>query len=168
MSYANAYTIYTEHFYIFAELVQGKVFQHFPQSPRWRRDTSSLSSKFRLFIVISGRPIRLSLTFSPRMSECVKVYPQHEATCHNEHWVGDSWIYTSFLYSVESLHSYKPFFTEWRQVLPGPTARCIYSRQRLQRWTLWYGMKHGMKQWRVDAIMLSVCIYYDFYVFICC
>lgn len=41
-----------------------------------------------------------------------------------------------FLYSVESLHSYKPFFTEWRQVLPGPTARCIYSRQRLQRWTL--------------------------------
>uniref|UniRef100_K1Q423 ADAM family mig-17 n=1 Tax=Magallana gigas TaxID=29159 RepID=K1Q423_MAGGI len=31
-------------------LVQGKVYQHFSPSPRWRRDTSRLSSKFRLFI----------------------------------------------------------------------------------------------------------------------
>lgn len=71
------------------DLVQGKVYQHFPPSPRWRRDTSRLSSKFRLFIVIGGRSIRLSLTFNPRLSGCVKVSSQQKETCHNEQWNGD-------------------------------------------------------------------------------
>eukprot|EP00105_Crassostrea_gigas_P008174 XP_011422649.1 PREDICTED: serine-rich adhesin for platelets isoform X2 [Crassostrea gigas] len=71
------------------DLVQGKVYQHFSPSPRWRRDTSRLSSKFRLFIVIGGRSIRLSLTFNPRLSGCVKVYSQQKEICHNQQWNGD-------------------------------------------------------------------------------
>uniref|UniRef100_A0A8W8LFH5 Peptidase M12B domain-containing protein n=1 Tax=Magallana gigas TaxID=29159 RepID=A0A8W8LFH5_MAGGI len=71
------------------DLVQGKVYQHFSPSPRWRRDTSRLSSKFRLFIVIGGRPITLSLTFNPRLSGCVKVYSQQKETCHSQQWNGD-------------------------------------------------------------------------------
>lgn len=82
------------HLHIFADLVQGKVYQHFLPSPRWRRDTSRLSSKFRLFIVIGGRSIRLSLTFNPRLSGCVKVYSQQKETCHNQQWVSDLWKFT--------------------------------------------------------------------------
>lgn len=85
---------FTVHIHIFADLVQGKVYQHFPPSPRWRRDTSRLSSKLRLFIVIGGRSIRLSLTFNPRLSGCVKVYSQQKETCHNEQWVSDLWKFT--------------------------------------------------------------------------
>lgn len=82
------------HLHIFADLVQGKVYQHFSPSTRWRRDTSRLSSKFRLFIVIEGRPITLSLTFNPKLSGCVKVYFQQKETCLNEQWVSDLWRFT--------------------------------------------------------------------------
>ena len=64
----------------FADLVIGKIHKKFP---RWRASVNDLPTMFKVYINVDGRSIKLSLTFNPRLSACVKVYPESDGWCRS-------------------------------------------------------------------------------------
>ena len=64
----------------FADLVSGKIHKRFP---RWRAGVNDLPTMFKVYVNVDGRSIKLSLTFNPRLSACVKVYPESDGWCRS-------------------------------------------------------------------------------------
>ncbi|XP_022321813.2 uncharacterized protein LOC111123643 isoform X2 [Crassostrea virginica] len=62
------------------DLVSGKIHIKFP---RWREGVNDFPAMFIVYINVDGRSIKLSLTFNPRLSACVKVYPESDGWCRS-------------------------------------------------------------------------------------